>query len=61
MLETNQSIAAFLQMCEDYGLGLDFDQRLPRLLNAVTLEQVHAAAADLLDPARAAIAIAGPS
>ena len=60
-LETNQSIAAFLQMCEDYGLGLDFDQRLPRLLNAVTLEQVHAAAADLLDPARAAIAIAGPS
>ena len=60
-LETNQSIAAFLQMCEDYGLGLDFDQRLPRLLNAVTLQQVHAAAADLLDPARAAIAIAGPS
>ena len=61
MLETNQSIASFLQMCEDYGLGLDFDQRLPRLLNGVTLEQVRAAAADLLDPARAAIAIAGPS
>ena len=60
MLETNQSIAAFLQMCEDYGLGLDFDQRLPRLLNAVTLEQVRAAAAEVLDPARAAIAIAGP-
>jgi zinc protease len=60
MLETNQSIASFLQMCEDYGLGLDFDQRLPQLLNAVTLEQVHAAAAELLDPARAAIAIAGP-
>jgi zinc protease len=61
MLETNQSIAAFLQMCEDYGLGLDFDQRLPQLLNAVTLEQVCAAAAELLDPARAAIAIAGPA
>ena len=60
MLETNQSIASFLQMCEDYGLGLDFDQRLPQLLNAVTLEQVHSAAAELLDPARAAIAIAGP-
>ena len=60
MLETNQSIASFLQMCEDYGLGLDFDQRLPQLLNAVTLEQVHGAAADLLDPARAAVAIAGP-
>jgi zinc protease len=61
MLETNQSIASFLQMCEDYGLGLDFDQRLPQLLNAVTLEQVHSAAAELLDPARAAVAIAGPA
>ena len=61
MLETNQSIASFLQMCEDYGLGLDFDQRLPQLLNAVTLEQVHSAAAELLDPDRAAIAIAGPA
>ena len=61
MLETNQSIATFLQMCEDYGLGLDFDQRLPRLLNAVTLDQVRAAAAEVLDPDRAAIAIAGPA
>ena len=61
MLETNQSIASFLQMCEDYALGLDFDQRLPQLLNAVTLEQVHSAAAEQLDPARAAIAIAGPA
>jgi zinc protease len=60
MLETNQSIASFLQMCEDYGLGLDFDQRLPTILNAVTLEEVHAAAADVLDPTRAAIAVAGP-
>jgi zinc protease len=60
MLETNQSIAAFLQMCEDYGLGLDFDQQLPGLLSAVTLDQVRAAAAEVLDPARAAIAIAGP-
>jgi zinc protease len=60
MLETNQSIAAFLQMCEQYGLGLDFDQRLPRLLGAITLEQVRAAAAEVLNPDRAAIVIAGP-
>ena len=32
LLETNQSIAAFLQTSEEYGLGLDFDQRLPALL-----------------------------
>lgn len=61
MLETNQSIAAFLQMCEDYGLGLDFDQRLPRVLGAITIEQVRAAAAEVLDPDRAAIVIAGPA
>ena len=60
LLETNQSIAAFLQTCEDYGLGLDFDQRLPALLSAVRLDQVRAAAAEALDPARASIAIAGP-
>jgi len=47
-------------MCEDYGLGLDFDQRLPRLLNAVTLEQVHAAARRALDTSRAGIVVAGP-
>jgi zinc protease len=61
MLETNQSIAGFLQMCEEYGLGLDFDQRLPQLLGAVTLEQVRAAAAEVLDPGRAAISLAGPA
>jgi zinc protease len=61
LLETNQSIAAFLQLCEEYGLGLDFDRRLPQLLGTVTLEQVRAAAAEVLDPDRAAIAIAGPA
>jgi zinc protease len=61
MLETNQIIASFLQLCEEYGLGLDFDQHLPRLLQAVTLDQVRAAAAEVLNPDLAAIAIAGPA
>ena len=60
LLETNQTIAAFLQTSEEYGLGLDFDQRLPALLDAVTLEEIHAAAAERLDPARAVVAVAGP-
>jgi zinc protease len=60
LLETNQSIAAFLQTSEEYGLGLDFDQRLPALLDTVTLEEIHAAAAEVLDPSRAAVAVAGP-
>jgi zinc protease len=60
MLETNQSIAGFLQGVEEYGLGLDFDQRLPALLRAVSAEDIRAAAAETLDPARAAVAVAGP-
>jgi zinc protease len=60
MFETNQSIAEFLQTSEQFGLGLDYDQRLPGLLEAVTREEVASAAAEVLDPARAAVAIAGP-
>jgi zinc protease len=60
LLETNDSIAAFLQDCERFDLGLDYDRRLPGLLEAVTIDEVRAAAADVLDPQRAAIAIAGP-
>ena len=53
MLETNQSIAAFLQTAEQFGLGLDYDRRLPGLLRAVTLDEVRAAAAEVLEPGRA--------
>jgi zinc protease len=59
-LETNIGIATFLQTAEFFGLGLDFDVRLPGLLSAVTRDHVHAAARETLDPARAAIAVAGP-
>ncbi len=60
MLETNAGIASFLQSEEQFGLGLDYDRRLPMHLAAVTLDEVAAAAAELLDPERAAIAVAGP-
>jgi len=59
-LETNAGIATFLQTEEQFGLGLDYDQQLPDHLRAVTLERVRAAAAELLNPGRAAVAIAGP-
>ncbi|HYT73781.1 MAG TPA: pitrilysin family protein [Vicinamibacterales bacterium] len=61
MLENNPNIATFLQTAEFFGLGLDYDRRLPALLQAVTLADVNAAAAGVLDPARAAIAVAGPT
>jgi zinc protease len=59
-LETNAGIAQFLQNEEIFGLGLDYDQRLPARLRAVTIDEVSAAASALLHPERAAIAIAGP-
>jgi zinc protease len=60
MLETNQAIATFLHTSEFFGLGLDYDLRLPKLLDSVTLDDVNAAARRTLDPARAAVVVAGP-
>jgi zinc protease len=59
-LETNVGIANFLQMVEFFGLGMDFDLRVPGLLASVTRDDVHAAARAVLDPARAAVVVAGP-
>ena len=60
-LETNAGIAAFLQNAEFFGLGLDYDARLPQLLGAVARDEVNAAARRLLDPDRATITVAEPS
>ena len=60
LLETNSAIAMFLQTSEFFGLGLDHDLRLPALLEAVTLEDVRAAARRTLDADRASIVVAGP-
>jgi len=59
-LETNAGIAQFLQTVEFFGLGLDYDVRLPEYLSAVTLEDVHAVAQKFLDVDTAAIVVAGP-
>jgi zinc protease len=60
LLETNQSIASFLQTSEQFGLGLDYDRRLPDRLRGVTMDEVREAAAEVLRPERAAVAVAGP-
>ena len=59
-LETNAAIASFLLTVETFNLGLDYDERLPGLIGAVTKDAVDAAAKKLLDPKRATIAVAGP-
>jgi zinc protease len=61
LLETNQSIATFLQLTEEFGLGLDYDQRLPALLGAVTIDEVRAAAREVLHSDRASVSVAGPT
>jgi zinc protease len=61
MFETNESIAEFLQTSEQFGLGLHYDQVLPRVLERVTYDDVRDAARELLDIDRAAVAVAGPA
>ena len=59
-LETNMGIASYLQTMELFGLGLDYDVRVPDLLRAVSLDDVHQAARRAIDPARATVVVAGP-
>ena len=59
-LETNMGIATYLQTAEMFGLGLDYDLRMPALLQAVTAEQVHEVARRSLNPDRATVVVAGP-
>ena len=59
-LETNVGIATYLQTVEFFGLGLDYDLRVPGLIGAVTRDEVHEAARRVLDPAKAAVVVAGP-
>lgn len=59
-LETNAAIASFLLNADFFDLGLDYDERVPGLVRAVTLDAANEAARQLLDPSRATIAVAGP-
>jgi zinc protease len=58
-LETNAGIAHFLQTAELFGLGLDYDLRMPDLLAAVSLDDIHRAA-QRFDPNHATVVVAGP-
>ena len=59
-LETNTGIAVFLQTAEFFGLGIDYDLRVPDLLMAVTRDKVHQAARQALAPDKATVVVAGP-
>ena len=59
-LETNAGIASFLQTIERYGLGLDYDVRMPALLQQVTREDIHDVAKRAIAPSAATVVVAGP-
>ncbi|MBW8010401.1 MAG: insulinase family protein [Chloroflexi bacterium] len=59
-LESNAGVAGAMLVLERYQLGLDYYQRYPELVNAVTRQDIMAAAANYLDPERLGIAVAGP-
>lgn len=60
-LETNDGIAANLLAIEHFDLGLDYLERYPGIINALTREQLLDAAKRHLDPARFAISVAEPA
>jgi zinc protease len=59
-LESNAGVMHALLNIERYGLGLDYYQRYPDLVRAVTPAQVLETARRYLDPDKLAVAVAGP-
>lgn len=59
-LESNAGVAGALTNLERYQLGLDYYQRYPELIRAVTTEEILKAAQEFLNAHYLGIAIAGP-
>lgn len=59
-LESNAGVAATLLNIHRYGLGLDYIDRYPSIVRALTRDDLLATMRQALDPDRVAIAIAGP-
>ncbi len=59
-LEKNEGVAAWVLQIERYGLGLDCLRNYADTINAVTVEDVQAAAQRYLSPDVYALAVAGP-
>jgi zinc protease len=59
-LESNEGVASALTHIERFALGLDYYQRFPSLIRALTREQILETAKRFLHPDHLAIAVAGP-
>ncbi len=60
-LETHDGVASILLAIEEFDLGLDYLDRYPDIIAAVSREQVREAARSHLDPETLAIGIARPA
>jgi zinc protease len=60
-LETNPDAAAILADAEFYGLGIDYPEKQPALIRAVTKDDVEEAARKYLTPGHCALIVAGPA
>lgn len=59
-LETNEGVAGSIGSLELYGLGLDFLQRYPALIQAITRDDVLEVAREFLSAENYVLAVAGP-
>jgi zinc protease len=59
-LETNEGLAGNIGSLELYGLGLDYLQRYPEMIRAITREKIQAVAREFLSAEQYVLAIAGP-
>ena len=59
-LETNSGVSNTILNIKVYQLGLDYLQRYPEMIAAITAEQVQAAVQKYLDPDVYALSVAGP-
>jgi zinc protease len=59
-LESNAGVAGALLNLERYNLGLDYYRNYAEQIEAITVEDVLAAAQKYFDPEKLAIAVAGP-
>lgn len=60
-LESLGGVTDLLLTLERFGLGLDYIERYPAIINAITKDDILRAAQTHLDPDRLAIGIAGPA
>ncbi len=58
-LDTNSKVASYLTYMENFGLGMDYLEKFPQYINAVTKEMVQAAAGKYLHPDSYALVIVG--